>query len=108
MLPPTSTAVRPAPARPALPAPVPDTPAPAPLGPLGPLVDGVRRIAVLRSNGIGDFVVAVPALQALRAAYPEAEITYLGARWHPELLRGRPGPWDRVLVVPPCPEIATI
>lgn len=73
--------------------------------PSGPPVPDVRRIAVLRANGIGDFVVALPALAALRAAYPEAEITYLGVDWHPALLGSRPGPWDRVLVVPPCPGV---
>jgi ADP-heptose:LPS heptosyltransferase len=65
----------------------------------------VRRIAVLRANGVGDFLVAVPALDALRAAYPDAELTYLGVPWHLELLPGRPGPWDRVLAVPPYPHV---
>jgi ADP-heptose:LPS heptosyltransferase len=31
-------------------------------------VPGVRRIVVLRANGLGDYVVAQPALAALRAA----------------------------------------
>jgi ADP-heptose:LPS heptosyltransferase len=84
---------------------VPDRPSSSLLAPAGALVPGVERIAVLRSNGIGDFVVALPALHALRAAYPGAEITYLGTRWHPDLLKGRPGPWDRVLVVPPYPGV---
>lgn len=75
------------------------------LPPTGPVLPGVERIAVLRSNSIGDFVVAIPALEALRAAYPDAEITYLGTHWHPELLAGRPGPWDRVVVVPPYPGV---
>lgn len=56
---------------------------------------------MLRANGIGDFVLAVPALEALRAAYPDASITYLGADWHADYLTGRPGPWDEVVVVPP-------
>lgn len=67
----------------------------------GDVVADVRRLAVLRANSIGDFVLAVPALSALRAAYPRAEITVLGDSWHPKLLDGRPGPWDRVEVVPP-------
>lgn len=72
-------------------------------GPASPAlghVPGVRRLAVLRANGMGDLVFSLPALAALRAAYPEAEITLLGAPWHAELLEGRPGPVDRVLVVP--------
>jgi ADP-heptose:LPS heptosyltransferase len=75
------------------------------LGPVGPKVEGVERIAVLRANGIGDFVVAVPALDALRAAYPHARITYLGLPWHEGLLASRPGPWDDVVVVPPYSEM---
>lgn len=67
------------------------------------VVPDVHRIAVLRSNGIGDLVVALPALDALRAAYPQARITYLGSPWHPALLEGRPGPWDDVAVVPAFP-----
>src|SRR5919205_3378528 len=64
-------------------------------------VENVRKIAVLRAGGIGDFVFALPALQALRAAYPEAEITLLGAAWHEEFLSGRPGPPERAIAVPP-------
>lgn len=64
-------------------------------------VPGVERIAVLRANALGDFIFVLPALDALRATYPEAELVLLGAPWHAELWRGRPGPVDRVLVVPP-------
>lgn len=63
------------------------------------------RIAVLRANRLGDLVLALPALSALRSAFPRAEITLLGAGWHPRLLEGRPGPWDRVEVVPGCPGV---
>jgi ADP-heptose:LPS heptosyltransferase len=65
----------------------------------------IHRIAVLRANAVGDFVFALPALSALRAAYPAAEITLLGAPWHARFLRDRPGPVDRVVVVPPLPGI---
>ena len=34
----------------------------------------VARIAVLRANAIGDYIFALPALDALRSAYPDAEI----------------------------------
>ena len=78
---------------------------PAPPAAGGPPVPGVTRIAVLRANFLGDLVLTLPALDALRAAYPGAEITYLGAPWHAGLLEGRPGPWDRVVVVPPWPGV---
>jgi ADP-heptose:LPS heptosyltransferase len=82
-------------------------PQPDPTGPAldlparagGPLPD-VARIAVLRANGIGDYVVSEPALSALRQAYPDAEITLLGAAHHASLLRDRPGPVDRVVELP--------
>jgi ADP-heptose:LPS heptosyltransferase len=73
------------------------------VGTLEPVVPGVRRIAVLRANSIGDFVLTLPALDALHAAYPRAEITVLGASWHRQALDGRPGPWARVVEVPPYP-----
>ena len=64
------------------------------------LVPGVSKIAVLRANAIGDFIFTLPALVALRAAYPAAEIVLLGKAWHAAFLAGRPGPVDRVEVVP--------
>jgi hypothetical protein len=71
-----------------------------PADPLPSVVPGVRRLAVLRANGIGDYVVAEPALAALRAAYPDAEITLLGAAHMRPLVEGRPGPCDRYGQVP--------
>lgn len=70
-------------------------------------VPGVNRIAVLRANALGDYLQSLPALESLRAAYPEAEIVLLGAPWHAEALAGRPGPIDRVLVVPVAEGIRT-
>ncbi|HEX6928213.1 MAG TPA: glycosyltransferase family 9 protein [Gammaproteobacteria bacterium] len=63
---------------------------------------GVRKIAVLRANALGDYVFTVPALCALEAAFPEAEIVLLGKAWHRDFLAARPGPVDRVIVVPKC------
>jgi len=65
------------------------------------LVEGVRKLAVLRANAIGDYLVSLPAVEALRAAYPAAELVLLGADWHAGFLAGRPGPVDRCLAVPP-------
>ena len=63
-------------------------------------LDGVRKIAVLRANALGDFIVTLPALDALRTRYPDAELVLLGRPWHAELMRGRPGAVDRVVTIP--------
>ncbi|MDN5751276.1 MAG: glycosyltransferase family 9 protein, partial [Pseudonocardia sp.] len=63
-------------------------------------LDGVTRIAVLRSNALGDYLMATPALAALRGAYPQAWVVLVGARWHAAFLDGRPGPVDEVAVLP--------
>jgi ADP-heptose:LPS heptosyltransferase len=65
------------------------------------IVPGVRKIAVVRANAIGDFIFSLPALEALRAAYPRAEIVLLAKAWHAAFLKERPGPVNRVVVVPP-------
>jgi len=67
---------------------------------VGDRIPGVERIAVLRANAIGDLIVALPALTALRAAYPGAEITLLGRNHHVAILETRPGPVDRVIALP--------
>lgn len=67
------------------------------------VVDDVCRVLALRANGIGDFLVVIPALTAVRHAYPKAEITVVGDAWLPALVAGRPGPWDRCLVAPKYP-----
>ncbi len=65
------------------------------------VLPNIRKIAVLRANAIGDYIFTLPALDALRAAYPDAEIVLLGQEWHAGFINGRPGPVDRVAVVPP-------
>jgi ADP-heptose:LPS heptosyltransferase len=66
----------------------------------------VRKVAVLRANRLGDFVLTLPALEALKTAYPGAELTLLGLEWHREFVESRPGPVDRVVVVPPTPGVS--
>ncbi len=66
---------------------------------------GVAKIAVLRANGLGDLMFALPALGALRAAYPQAEITLLAKSWHAEFFAGISAPVDRVIGVPKCPGV---
>lgn len=70
------------------------------IAPTRPRFDGIRRIAVLRGGGLGDLLFAMPAIDALAAAYPDAEIVLLGSPGHRALLEGRPSRVDRVEELP--------
>ncbi|RJL34493.1 glycosyltransferase family 9 protein [Bailinhaonella thermotolerans] len=64
---------------------------------------GIESIAVLRANALGDFILTLPALEALKRAYPRARVTLFGLDWHTRFLAGRPSPVDEVIAVPPIP-----
>lgn len=66
------------------------------------IIPDVKKIAVVRANSLGDFIFALPALEMLRGTYKDAEIVLLGKEWHREFLKERPGPVDRVEVIPKC------
>lgn len=75
-------------------------------GALAPRFNDVRSIAVLRAGGLGDLMFALPAIESLAAAYPDAAITLLGMPAHAALLEGRPGvPIHDVEVVPAAPGV---
>lgn len=65
----------------------------------------VRKLAVFRPSALGDFMFCLPALYALKASYPDAELVYVGRQWHADFLAGRPGPVDRVAIMPAMPGI---
>lgn len=52
-------------------------------------VANVKKIAVLRAMVLGDLIFVLPAFEALHAAYPQAEITYLGRPWAAEFAAKR-------------------
>ena len=66
----------------------------------GTIVPAVRKIAVLRANSLGDLMFALPALEALRTTYPQAEIVLLAQTWHRQFFDQRPGPVHRVIPIP--------
>ena len=51
---------------------------------------GIRRVLVRAPNWLGDTVMAVPTVRALRRALPEAELWCVGT-WVASLLEGEPG-----------------
>jgi ADP-heptose:LPS heptosyltransferase len=70
------------------------------VGPVLEKLPDITKIAVLRGGGLGDLLFALPALAALRAAYPEAALTLLGTPLHQELLDSTDGPVRDVRVLP--------
>jgi len=62
----------------------------------------LERVLVRLSNWLGDALMARPALHALRAAYPRAEITACGPRVLLELLAPE-GLWQRTEALPGAP-----
>lgn len=70
------------------------------VGPVLEKFDAVSRIVVLRGGGLGDLIFAIPAMAALKAAYPASTITLLGTPIHKALLEALKSPVDEVVVLP--------
>ncbi|MFN3403074.1 MAG: glycosyltransferase family 9 protein [Cytophagaceae bacterium] len=65
------------------------------------VLPNVQKIAILRANALGDFIVTLPAIQALQHTYPQAEIILLGKPWHKTFLEGKYRcPVSRVITIP--------
>ena len=48
------------------------------------------KILVRATNWVGDAIMSLPALDALRASHPDAEITILAKPWVADIYRGQP------------------
>ncbi|MEN9937245.1 MAG: hypothetical protein RLZZ387_3824 [Chloroflexota bacterium] len=66
-----------------------------------------RTIVVYRSLFLGDLICALPALQALRARFPEAQVTLIGLPWTEDFVRRAPA-IDRLLHFPGYPGIREV
>lgn len=60
----------------------------------------MKKIGVLRANGIGDVIITLPAFEAIKATFPGAEIVLLGRDKHAELFQSTVTPIDRMISLP--------
>src|SRR5579864_8873295 len=47
------------------------------------------KLLVRATNWVGDAVMSIPALEAIRAKWPQAEITVLARQWVADLYQGQ-------------------
>jgi len=71
------------------------------------VLKNINKIAILRANALGDFIVTLPAIAAIRETYPDTEIILLGKPWHKKFLIPGRCAIDRVIVVPAMKGIRT-
>jgi heptosyltransferase-2 len=54
------------------------------------VLDGSKKILIRATNWIGDAVMTIPVVQAIRRAYPEAHISLLAKPWVSEIFHENP------------------
>ncbi len=63
----------------------------------------IRKIIIFRALQIGDMLCAIPAIRALRKAYPNARITLVGLPWAKMLIERFGNYFDELIIFPGYP-----
>ena len=66
-------------------------------------IEGIKKIVVFRALQIGDMLCSIPAIRALKQAYPDSKISLIGLPWARMLVERFPTYFDSLIVFPGYP-----